>query len=201
MKNLELSIEKEIEFMNRYQLTADELFLIRLIWYAQDEHPEFLENYFSRNSLGKSVRELLMCLKDKEIIKKTYRIPEKGEEFNPDDVEFNQNATKSFLRHSEELGMDLFNNYPSYTYIDGKYFSLRNPTKLFKTMDEMCFAYGEAIKFNPEKHQEVMELLEYAKENNLINSGICQFIVERQWDMYRQMRDGGEGTFKTSQLV
>lgn len=201
MKNLELSIEKEIEFMNRYQLTADELFLIRLIWYAQDEHPEFLENYFSRNSLGKSVRELLMCLKDKEIIKKTYRIPEKGEEFNPDDVEFNQNATKSFLRHSEELGMDLFNNYPAFIYIDGRPFSLRNPTKLFKTMDEMCFAYGEAIKFNPEKHKEVMELLEYAKDNNLINSGICQFIIEHQWDMYRQMRDGGEGTFKTSQLV
>ena len=39
MKNLELSIEKEIEFMIKYQLTSDELFLMKLIWYAQDNHP------------------------------------------------------------------------------------------------------------------------------------------------------------------
>lgn len=201
MKNLELSIENEIEFMNKYQLTADELFLMKLIWYAQDSHPEYLTNYFSRNQLGKSIRELLMSLKDKEIILKSYKIPEKGEEFNPNDVIFNKNSTKNFIRYSNELGMDLFNNYPAFTYINGRAFSLRNVTKLYKSLDEMCFAYGEAIKFNPEKHQEVIELLEYAKENNLINSGICSFIAEHQWDMYAQMRDGEEGMFNTSELM
>ena len=201
MKNLELSIENEIEFMNRYQLTADELFLMQLIWYAQDGHSEYLNDYFSRNQLGKSIRELLMSLKDKEIIVKSYRIPDKGEEFNPDDVVFNKNAVKTFLRYSNELGMDIFNNYPSYTYINGKAFSLRNVTKLYKSLDEMCFAYAEAIKFNPETHKEVMELLEYAKDNNLINSGICQFIAEHQWDMYAKMRDGDEGTFNTNELM
>lgn len=201
MKNLELSIEKEIEFMNKYQLTADELFLIKLIWYAQDEHPEFLTRFFTQNSLSKSIRELLFNLQDKEIIVKSYKIPEKGVEFNPNDVIFNKNVLKSFIRYSGELGMDLFNNYPAFVYINGKSFSLRNVTKLYKSLEEMCFAYGEAIKFNPETHKEVMELLEYAKENNLINSGICQFIAERQWDMYAQMRDGEEGTFNTSELA
>lgn len=201
MKNLELSIEKEIEFMNKYQLTADELFLIKLIWYAQDEHPEFLTRFFTQNSLSKSIRELLFNLQDKEIIVKSYQIPEKGVEFNPNDVIFNKNVLKSFIRYSGELGMDLFNNYPAYVYINDKAFSLRNVTKLYKSLEEMCFAYGEAIKFNPETHKEVMELLEYAKDNNLINSGICSFIAERQWDMYARMRDGEEGTFNTSELM
>ena len=31
MKNLELSIDREIEFMIKYQLTADELFFMKLI--------------------------------------------------------------------------------------------------------------------------------------------------------------------------
>mgnify|MGYP007032404378 CR=1 FL=1 len=65
----------------------------------------------------------------------------------------------------------------------------------------MCFAYGEAIKFDPTKHQEVLEILDYARDNNLIQNGICQFIADRQWDMYKQMRDGNLGEFKTSELV
>lgn len=201
MKNLELSIEKEIEFMIKYQLTSDELFLMKLIWYAQDEHPEFLHQYFSSCKLGKEIRELLMGLRDKEIINKSYSIPEKGEVFNPNDVDFNKNVLKSFMQHSQELGMDLFENYPAFTYINGRAFSLRNITKLYKSLEEMCFEYGKAIKFDPIKHREVMELLEYAKENNLVNSGICQFISERQWLMYEQMRDGDIGEFKTSELV
>ena len=201
MKNLELSIEKEIAFMNKYQLTADELFLMKLIWYAQDEHPEFLSDFFSNNKLEKEIRELLMGLRDKEIILKSYRIPEKGEVFNPNNVEFNKNVIKQFLQHSQELGLELFNTYPAYTHINGRAYSLRNVSKLYKSLEEMAWEYGKAIKFNPKKHKEVLEILEYAKDNSLINAGICSFIAEHQWDMYEKMRDGGEGTFNTSELI
>ena len=201
MKNLELSIEKEIEFMIKYQLTSDELFLMKLIWYAQDNHPEYLSKYFSECKLGKEIRELLMGLRDKSIINKSYTIPEKGEVFNPNDVDFNKTVIKSFMQHSQELGMELFDSYPAFTYINGRPFSLRNITKLYKSLDEMCFAYGEAIRFDPMKHKEVLEILEYARDNNLINNGICTFIAERQWDMFRQMRDGDIGAFNTNELV
>lgn len=201
MKNLELSIEKEINFMTKYQLTADEFFLMKLIWYAQDDHPEYLSKYFAECKLGKEIRELLMGLRDKEIINKSYTIPEKGEIFNPNDVDFNKNVIKSFMQHSQDLGMELFENYPAYTYINGRPFSLRNITKLYKSLDEMCFDYGQSIKFNPQKHKEVLEILEYARDNNLINNGICTFIAERQWDMFQQMRDEDTGEFKTSELI
>lgn len=201
MKNLELSIEKEIDFMIKYQLTSDELFLMKLIWYAQDEHPEYLQKYFSECKLGKEIRELLMSLRDKGIINKSYIIPEKGDIFNPNDVDFNKLVIKSFIQHSQELGLQLFDSYPAFTYVNGRPFSLRNITKLYRSLDEMCFAYGEAIKFDPEKHEEVLEILDYARDNNLINNNICQFIAERQWDMYKQLRDTDVGEFKTSELV
>jgi len=110
-------------------------------------------------------------------INKTYEVPQKGSILNPQDVDFNKNVVNSFLKHSQTLGMELFEAYPAYTIINGRTFSLRNVTKLFKSLDDMCFEYGKAIKFNPDLHKEVLELLEWGKENGKISYGICEFII------------------------
>lgn len=200
MKYAELSIEREIDFMIKYNLTPDELYLIRLIFYAQDGHDEYLSEYFSENELTKPLREVLLSLQNKGIINKTYIVPEKGQVFNANDVDFNKNVIKSFLQHSSELGMDLFMNYPPYTIINGKTFSLRNISKLYKSLDEFSFAYGKNINFSPEKHQEVLKLLEYGKENNLIHSGICDFI-SFGWLNLKELKDNNMGTFNTNELI
>ena len=201
MINLELSIEREIDFLIKYNLTPDELFLIKLIFYAQNEHPEFLSEYFSENQLTLELRDVLISLQKKGIINKTYSIPEKGSIFNPRDVDFNKVVISSFLKHSQTLGMELFEAYPAFTTINGRVFSLRNITKLYKSLDDMCFDYGKAIKFNPDVHKQVLELLEYGKENNQINSGICDFIASRQWLTLQELRDGGTGFFNTNELL
>lgn len=191
MINLELSIEREIDFLIKYNLTPDELFLTRMIFYAQNDHPEFLSEYFSENQLTLELRDVLISLQNKGIINKSYCIPKKGEILNPLDVDFNKNVVNSFLKHSQTLGMELFEKYPAFTIINGRTFSLRNITKLYKSLDEMCFDYGKAIKFDPVVHEQVIELLEWAKENNQIQSGICDFIASHQWDTLQQLRDGG----------
>ena len=201
MINLELSIEREIDFLIQYNLTPDELFLIKLIFYAQNDHPEFLSEYFSENELTKSLRETLISLQEKGIINKTYIIPEKGEPLNPRDVDFNKRIVSSFLKHSQTLGMELFDAYPVFTVINGRTFSLRNITKLYKSLDEMCFEYGKAIKFNPDLHKEVLELLEWAKENNHISNGICDFIASHQWDTLKIMKEGGTTVFDTMTAI
>jgi len=201
MINLEFSIEREIDFMVKYNLTPDELFLIRMIFYAQNDHLEFLSEYFSENELTLSLRDTLLSLQKKGIINKTYSVPEKGSVFNARDVDFNKTVVSSYLKHSQELGMDLFEAYPAFTIINGRTFSLRNVTKLYKSLDEMCFAYGRAIKFDPKMHQEVLELLEWGKENNQINSGICDFIESNQWLTLQQLRDGDMGTFNTNEML
>ena len=201
MTNLELSIDREIEFMIKYQLTADEFFLMKLIFFAQDGHPEYLDRFFSQNKLGTEIRSLLQTLQEKEIINKTYNIPDKGEIFKPNDVDFNKRITKNLLEHSQDLGLELFENYPSYTIINGKTFSLKNITKLYHSFDEMCWAYGKAVKFNLELHKKVLDLLEYAKDNNLICSGICDFIESRKWLDLEQMQNDDLGTFQTTELL
>ena len=201
MKNLELSIEREIDFLIKYNLTPDELFLIKLIWYAQDGHNEYLSEYFSENQLTLELRDVLLSLQKKGIINKTYVIPEKGSILNPNDINFNKNVVNSFLRHSQTLGMELFEAYPSSIVINGSTFSLRNITKLYKSLDEMCFEYGKAIKFNPETHKYILELLEWSKENGHIQSGICDFIASHQWLTLQELRDNGLETFNTNELI
>lgn len=191
MKYGELSIDREIDFMIKYNLTADELFVIRLIFYAMDDHDEYIKNYFSSCELTKPLREILEDLQDKGIINKSYIVPDKGEIFNAKDVDFNKNVIKSFLQHSNKMGMELFMSYPTTTIINGKVFSLRNITKLYKSIDDMSFQYGKMISFNPDKHQEIMELLEYGKENNLISGGICDFIASMKWEDLKELKDGG----------
>ena len=58
-------------------------------------------------------------------------------------------------------------------------------------MEELYFDYGRIIKFNPETHQEVMELLRFAKKNNLISFGIVEFIKSYKWLTIKKMKEDG----------
>lgn len=187
--------------MNKYQLTADELFLLRLIFYAQEEHEEYLYMYFTQNKLTNDIRTILMSLIDKGIINNSYKVPDEGTEFNPQDVDFNKKVIDQLYHHSNDLGMELFNNYPAYTNINGRVFSLKNISKNFKSLDDFTFAYGKAIKFNLKEHQRIMELLEWAKDNSLIHSGLTDFVVSQQWNTLEIMRDENLGELNTSELI
>lgn len=197
----EISIEREIQFMLKYSLTPEEYFLMRLIFLSQNDHDEYLSLFYSQGEYDKPVRELLISLQDKGIIVKDYKIPSQGQPFEAKDVILNKNFIKSYLQHSQALGMELFEHYPLFTTINGRQFSLRNIAKSFKTFDDFCYEYGKAIKFNPQKHQEILDLLDYAKENNLIQSGICDFVISRQWLTIEALKDGGYGTFETVEFI
>lgn len=201
MKQFELSIDREIKYMIKYQLTADELFVLRLIFYAQEGHSEYLTTFFNECQLGFSLREILTSLQTKGIINKSYTIPAEGTVFQADDVDLNKNAVNQFFQHSIDLGMELFEAYPAYTNINGRTFSLRNITKNFKDLDDMCWQYGRMIKFDQRKHEEILELLEYAKENDLIHSGICDFILSQGWLALELYRDEGMGYFDNTTLI
>ena len=79
------------------------------------------------------------------------------------------------------MGQELFEAYPPFLSSNGKLLPLRNIAKKFNTLDEFFFAYSSAIKHNPEKHKEVMESLEWGKENGKICYGICEFIISQKW--------------------
>jgi hypothetical protein len=114
VKQFELSIDREIKYMIKYQLTADELFVLRLIFYAQEGHGEYISTFFSECQLGSSLRSILNSLQAKGIINKSYSIPEEGTVFKADDVDLNKNAVNQFLQHLIILQIKLVLHYSMY---------------------------------------------------------------------------------------
>ena len=96
MKYIELSFDREIELMTKYQIFPEELLFIKLVFLAQEGHPEYLSKYFSQMPLKGAPRDTMLSLQEKGIINKSYKIPEKGQTFNPLDVDFNKLFIKSF---------------------------------------------------------------------------------------------------------
>lgn len=172
--------------MITYNLTADELLLVYLTFLAREEegHPEYIAKWLCNGGQSR-LRNLFESLKEKGIIHKDYN-PEK---YSPDDIEFNKNFLKGWIKCSGQLGKELFDNYPPYLTINGRMVSLKNISKKFDSLDEFFFAYSSAIKHNPEKHKEIMEILDWAKEHNHINFGITEFVLSHKWDDLQYLKD------------
>ena len=198
---LTFDFEKQIDFMIKNNLTADELFLIKLLLYAKEGEDKLIKKYFTQIGLTKPLREILTDLQEKEIITKSYTIPEKNTIFNPKDVKFNKNFIKQIYKNSQDLGMELFEKYPAFIVINNTTYPLRNVTKLYKSFDEFCFKYAEAINFNPEKHEEVLKLVEDAADSNLINVNIASFVGSHGWEDLKAMQEKDLGTFNTNTLI
>lgn len=181
-----MEINTILNLLITYKLTADELLLIYLTFLAQDEegHPEYFAKWFD-NGGNSQLRNLFESLKQKSVIKKDYN----PESYNPNEIEFNKNFLKSWLKNSGEMGQELFDAYPPFMSSGGKLYALKNIAKKFNTLDEFFFAYSSAIKHNPDKHKEVMELLEWGKEHGKINYGICEFIISAKWTELSYLRE------------
>ena len=80
----------------------------------------------------------------------------------------------------DNIDHELFDAYPPFLSSNGKLLPLKNIAKKFNTLDEFFFAYSSAIKHDPEKHKEVMELLEWGKNNNQITYGLLEFVISQK---------------------
>lgn len=194
MGSFELSLEEEINIYIHSNMTPTELFLLRLTFLAIDGDAEYLINYLSNTSNGKKVyRQTLRNLVEKKVINSTFKVPEEGESLNFKNIPFNKNFIKSYIRESNELGKEFFEEYPKFININGKMCSIRNFTKanLFSLVD-FCRYYTKEIKSSGVKHERVMEALRFGKEHNLVNYSIIEFIASRKWEEIEHIRDSGD---------
>lgn len=201
MHYIDDSMHKELQLMVKYQLTAEELFLVKLIFLAQEDHLEFMRTYVQEcmyTDIIKSITNLV----DKGVLLKTNTIPDTLKGFDFSDLIFNKLFLKNYLKYSYDMGMEIFAAYPTHVNIGGKLCSIKNISKNFNSFESFAFAYGKAIKFDEEKHKEVLEILEWAKEEDLIHYGICEFIISFKWMELATLRENGiQGIFKTNELI
>jgi hypothetical protein len=199
----ELSLNEEITIYINSSLTPTELFILRLLFLAIEGNSKFLYNYLSNVSNGKILfRKVLESLKEKKVILSTFNIPREGDVLNFNNIPFNKNFLKMYIRESNELGKELFDLYPPFININGKLCSIKNFTKagLF-SIEEFCLYYAKTIKNASVTHERVMEALRFGKENNLINYSILEFIASNKWNEIEFMKTQGVHNFNSDNIT
>ena len=202
--HFELSLNEEIQIYINSGLTPTELFILRLLFLASDGDSKYLINYISNTSNGKEVlKSVLQSLINKKVINSTFSIPKEGESLNFKTIPFNKNFTKMYLKESHELGKEFFEAYPPFINIKGKLCSIKNFTKanLF-SFEDFCIYYAKAIKNAKITHERIMENLEFAKEHNLINYSIIEFLASQKWVEIEYIRNSGNiNGYNNSELL
>ena len=183
MKHLTLTLEEEVCLLDKYGLTPNELLVVRILLILQDDGEEqlFQKLMVTLKHINLPLREVLEQLQKKEIILKSYKIPKSGEKFDPYAIPINKNFIKALYKSSFEMGKELFDSYPQFGNINGNLIPLRGISKKFDSLEQAYFKYGKSIGFNPEKHKTIIELVDWARENNILNCSLASFIVNEGW--------------------
>lgn len=192
MKNLTLNLEDEIALMSKYRVTPTELMLLRTLLILQDEeNEELFKSYIeSLYECGIKLREMLVSLQNKEMILKSYKIPKQGESFDPYSIPVNKNFIKKLYKCSFELGKELFEVYPQFGSVQGNVVGLRSVSKKFNSLEDSYFRYGRMIGWNIERHNQIIELIKWANEHNIINYTLASFIIDQRWLELEALRNG-----------
>lgn len=193
MEKLSLTIDNELALMEKYQISPNEWFLIKLLFLANEEYfPEYIFRFLAIPAeMRGDVREQLVSLQDKGIILKSYKIPQRGEQFYPEDVEFNKAFLRTYFKSSYELGEELWNEYPFSTTINGVPYTLKNIAKKYDSIEDFFRAYGKAIHYDETKHKHIIELLKWARDNtSYVCFNICEFVISRKWEEIEKLKSG-----------
>lgn len=205
-----LDLDKELEVMSKFKLNAEQWYLLRCLFIAKfEEDTSYLTKYIKECSREGITSELLQNLKDKNILSKKYKVPKRGETLSLEQIDFHQPFINKYLRTSNEMGQELFDAYPSYLIMDnGKHLPARNLVSkvVFKSMNDFFIFYCKQIKYNAEKHDLIMQSLDWAKKSDMVNSSIVEYVISMKYDDHiESMLKDKDGRFtnrmKTMEIV
>lgn len=192
MKTLTLNLEDEIFILSKYRITPNELMFIRTLLILQDDDNEDLFARYIQTLVngGFKIRDVILCLQEKEVILKSYKVPKEGEEFDPYTIPLNKTFVKALYKCSFEMGKELFEEYPQFGSVQGNVVGLRSVSKKFNSLEDAYFRYGKSIGWKPERHNHIIELVKWAKEHNIINYTLASFIVDQRWLELEALQSG-----------
>lgn len=186
----DLGLKSQLIFCDKYKLDANQLLLLEIILIAQEgEDAEIVKLYFQSKARG-SLLEQLNRLQEVGAINKTYKLPGKGERLSLFDIPINKNLVKDFYKCSFELGKELFEEYPQFGYINNAPVGIRGISKKFDSLEDFYRFYGKQIRNKPEIHNHIIELVRWAKENNILCVSLCNFVVDHKWEELEALKNG-----------
>lgn len=193
MKHITTQIDEEFVIFEKYSVTPNELFFLKMLLLSKEEDiQDTIYRYFKlpEESRG-SILGMLESLQKKGIILSTYKLPKKGEKFNPLDVPLSQNFQNHFFKASYELGKDLYEHYPTSTVVNGVEYKLRRISKKFDSLEDAFRTYGKYIRWSQKSHEHIIELVEWGKANNYQFTTLDDFIVDNDWLNIESMTSDG----------
>ena len=187
-----MNLDTILNIMTKHGLDCNEIMLLYLTYISQSENGDADKNrvYFNKwyeAGGNKILRKTFDSLKEKGVIIKNYC----PDSYIPDEVELNKTFTKSWFKLTGELGRELYDAYPNYLYVNGKNLFLKNHTKKFLDIQDVYFWYAKTIGHSIEYHKFVLDTLAWAKEHNLIQFSIIEFIGSQKWLALDDMRKNG----------
>jgi hypothetical protein len=178
------------------------MFVRTLLILQEDGEEDLFKSYIeSLHECNISVQEMILSLQNKGIILKSYKCPKAGNSFDPYSIPFNKAFIKMIFKSSFELGKELFEEYPQFGNINGSLIPLRTIAKKFDSLEDAYFKYGKSIRWNIEIHNQIMELVKWAKNNNIINCSLASFIVNQGWNDLKALKDGANINYDTVKLL
>lgn len=193
MNKYDYTIDAEIAILEKYGLTPTELFVVKIILLLGEGENEYLYRYLQMPVKDRGdFRTILVNLQKKGIILKSWTIPLSGQEFDPEEIPINKAFFKTFYRSGFDMGKELFETYPMFTNINGSVVSLRGISKKFDSLEDFYRFYGKAIHWDPNKHQEILDLIKWEQNNNVgfINFSLSSFVIEHKWNELSALKDG-----------
>lgn len=193
MKHIDTKLDDEFVLFEKYSVSPNELFFLKMLFLAQEEDErEPIYRYFQlpEQSRG-SIIDILISLKEKKIILSTYKIPNKGDKFDPLDVPLSKNFQNAFGKASYDLGKDLYDHYPKSTVVNNIEYKLRRVSKKFDSLEDAFRAYGKYIRWSKATHKHVIELVEWGKDHNYQFTTLGDFIVDNDWLNIESLTEDG----------
>ena len=182
------NLKNQIIFRNKYNIDDNQLTLLEILLIAQNEEDnELVKMYFTST---KDIRLNLIHLQNAGIILKSYKIPEKGNTIDIYAIPINKNLVKDFYKSSFEMGKELFETYPQFGIINGNVAGIRSVSKKFNSLEDFYRFYGKTIRNKPEMHQYIIDLINWAKEQNIIVCSLCNFVIDHKWEELQAFKDG-----------
>lgn len=194
MKKFNYTIDDDISFQEKYQITPNELFVLKILLLLQEDEQdiEYFQRFIQISDNKKNFRNILKSLQDKGLILKTYKIPKIGSPFSPYDIPINKVLVKNMHKASFDLGQELFDVYPRYGLINGGMVPLHGVSKRFGSREDFYRFYSKIINWNPETHKKIIDLIKWEQSNNIgfLNMTILSFVIDHRWESLQDIKEG-----------
>lgn len=189
-----MDISYILETMSTYHLSAEEYLFVYMVFLCQREenngsgHTIYFVTWYQQCDGENKLHDIFVSLKQKGIIEKDCNPT------GPQDIVFTNSFIKGFLRHSDILGQELWNEYPDYKIIGGERIRWKNITGGYSKLqgqDDFFFFYGKEINHDLKLHNKIIELVKWAKQNNLIHFSIREFVASHKWEELERLQQEG----------